>query len=138
MEFCKYVWNIIDWGKDKRLNEIRDSLYSLPESRQTASQLAKSRLPPSLDDSARSSSQKHRSLLFRGCNSKAKTIQEYPNSGANTLPSACFHEYNQDDSSMQIPAADDVYALPPASFEEYNQDESFVQIAAAGSFRENN
>jgi hypothetical protein len=115
VEFRKYVRNIIDWGKDKRLNEIRDSLNSLlEESRQTASQLAKSRPPPSSDDSARSSSQKRKSSSSRGRNSKAKIVQEYPNGGANTSPSACFHEYNQDDSSVQIPAADDVYAPPPA------------------------
>jgi len=123
VEFRKYVRNIIDWGKDKRLNEIRDSLNSLlEESRQTASQLAKSRPPPSSDDSARSSSQKRRSSSSRVRNSKAKTVQEYPNGGANTSPSACFHEYNQDDSSLQIPTADDVYAPPPASFQEYNQE----------------
>jgi hypothetical protein len=62
IEFRKYVRNIIDWGKDKRLNEIRDSLNGLlEESRKTASQLSKSRPPPSLDDSASSSSQKRRS-----------------------------------------------------------------------------
>jgi hypothetical protein len=115
VEFRRYVRNIIDWGKDKRLNEIRDSLNSLlEESRQTASQRAKSRPPPSSDDPARNSSQKRKSSSSRGRNSKAKTVQEYPNSGANTSPSACFHEYNQDDSPVQISAADDVYAPPPA------------------------
>jgi hypothetical protein len=115
IEFRKHALNIIDWGKDERLNKIRDSLNSLlEESRKAASQLAKSRPPPSSDDSARSSSQKRKSSSSRGRNSKAKTVQEYPNSGANTLPSASFHEYNQDDSPVQIPAADDVYAPPPA------------------------
>ncbi|KAF4632946.1 hypothetical protein G7Y89_g5178 [Cudoniella acicularis] len=122
VEFRKHVPNIIDWGKDKRLNEIRDSLNSLlEESRQTASQLAKSRPPPSSDDPARSSSQKRKSSLSRGRNSKAKTVQEYPNGGINTSPSACFHEYNQDDPFVQIPAADDVYAPPPTSFPESDQ-----------------
>ncbi len=73
VEFRKYVRNIIDWGKDKRLNEIRDSLNSLLEgSRQTASQLAKSRPPPSSDSA--SSSQKRRSSSSRGRNSKANTV----------------------------------------------------------------
>lgn len=31
VEFRKYVLNILDWGKDKRLNEIRDSLSRLLE-----------------------------------------------------------------------------------------------------------
>ena len=54
VEFRKYVRNIIDWGRDKRLKEIRDSLDILLEkNRKTASQQAKSRPPPS-DDSASS------------------------------------------------------------------------------------
>jgi hypothetical protein len=32
-------------------------------------------------------------------------VPGYPNGGANTSPSARFHEYNQDDSSAQIPTA---------------------------------
>ena len=51
VQFRKYVRNIIDWGKDKRLEEIRKSLDSLLENKKVASQLAKSRPPPS-DDSA--------------------------------------------------------------------------------------
>jgi hypothetical protein len=48
VEFRKYVRNIIDWGKDKRLEEIRKSLDSLlEENRKMASQLAKSRPPHS-------------------------------------------------------------------------------------------
>jgi hypothetical protein len=63
--FRKYVRNIIDWGKDKRLKEIRDSLDSLlEENRKTASQRAKSRRPPS-DDSA-SSSRKRRASSGKG------------------------------------------------------------------------
>ncbi|KAG9237037.1 hypothetical protein BJ875DRAFT_454745 [Amylocarpus encephaloides] len=30
LKFRKYVRNIIDWGKDKRLKEIRDSLDRQP------------------------------------------------------------------------------------------------------------
>ena len=51
VEFRKHIRNIIDWGKDKRLEEIRKSLDSLLENKKVASQLAKSRPPPS-DDSA--------------------------------------------------------------------------------------
>ncbi|RDL33272.1 uncharacterized protein BP5553_08711 [Venustampulla echinocandica] len=122
IEFRKYVRNIIDWGKDKRLNEIRDSLNSLlEESRRTASQLARSRPAPSSDDSARSNSHKRKSSSSRGRNSKTKTIQEYPNGGANTLSSACFQENDQDDSSVQIPAANNVYAPPSTGFQDLNQ-----------------
>ncbi|TAQ85520.1 hypothetical protein B7494_g6176 [Chlorociboria aeruginascens] len=143
VEFRRYVRNIIDWGKDKRLKEIRDSLDNLlEENRKIASQQAKSRPPPSSNDSASSSSQKRKSSSSRGRNSNAKAVQEYPNGGANISPSAYFHKYNQDDandiygppparfqendrynSSMQIPAADNVYAPPSASFQEYNPEQ---------------
>ena len=74
LKFRKCVRNIIDWGKDERLEEIRDSLDSLlEESRKTASQLAKSRPPPSSDDSASSSSRKRKSSSSRGRNSEVKT-----------------------------------------------------------------
>ncbi|KAK0728898.1 hypothetical protein B0T26DRAFT_749056 [Lasiosphaeria miniovina] len=61
IEFRKYVRNIIDWGKDKRLKEIRDSLDGLlEESRKRASEAAKSRQPPS-DGSATSSGKRRKS-----------------------------------------------------------------------------
>lgn len=83
VEFRKYVRNIIDWGKNQRLNEIRDSLNSLRgESRETASQLAQSRPPPSSDGSASSSGQKRRASSSRGRNSKAKSITGYQRGGA--------------------------------------------------------
>ncbi|KAM7204975.1 hypothetical protein V8F33_001216 [Rhypophila sp. PSN 637] len=64
LEFRKYVRNILDWGKDKRLNEIRDLLDSfLEESRKRTSEAAKSRPPPS-DGSTTSCGKKSRSLLF--------------------------------------------------------------------------
>jgi hypothetical protein len=48
LEFRKYVRNIIDWGKDKRVKDIRDSLdFLLEEGRKRASTAAKSRQPPS-------------------------------------------------------------------------------------------
>ncbi len=48
LDFRKYVLNIIDWGKDTRLKEIRDSLnHLLEESRKRTSEAAKSRPPPS-------------------------------------------------------------------------------------------
>ncbi|KAI1119947.1 hypothetical protein F5Y10DRAFT_259327 [Nemania abortiva] len=48
LEFRKYVLNIINWGKNKRLAEIRNSLdILLEETRKKASEAAKSRQPPS-------------------------------------------------------------------------------------------
>lgn len=65
IQFRKYTRNIIDWEKDKRLNEIRRSPDSLlEETRQRASEVAKSRLPPS-DGSATSSGKKRRSSSSR-------------------------------------------------------------------------
>jgi hypothetical protein len=58
IEFRKHVLNIIFWGRDERLNKIRDSLNSLlEESRKAASQIAKSRPPPFADDSVRNRSE---------------------------------------------------------------------------------
>lgn len=60
IEFRKYVRNIIDWGKDKRLKEIRDSLDSLlEESRRRASAAAKSR-PSPFDGSGTGSNKRHK------------------------------------------------------------------------------
>ncbi|KAF2245255.1 hypothetical protein BU26DRAFT_522349 [Trematosphaeria pertusa] len=47
IEFRKHVKNIIDWGRDKRLTEIRESLNTLLEAAgQSASEAAKARPPP--------------------------------------------------------------------------------------------
>lgn len=43
LEFRKYVQNIIEWGKDRRLREIQDSLDKLHEERRRSSEAAKSR-----------------------------------------------------------------------------------------------
>ncbi|CAG9938907.1 unnamed protein product [Clonostachys rosea f. rosea IK726] len=50
LKFRKYVRNIIDWGRDERMEGIRKSLDDLlEESRKIASAAAKSRVPPSAD-----------------------------------------------------------------------------------------
>ncbi|KAF2455207.1 hypothetical protein BDY21DRAFT_289948 [Lineolata rhizophorae] len=55
IEFRKHVKNIIDWGKDTRLKEIRESLDTLlEESRKRTSETAKSRPPPTKDSTSRS------------------------------------------------------------------------------------
>lgn len=54
IEFRKHVKNIIDWGKDQRLKEIRKSLDTLlEESRRRASEAAKSRPPPTKDSTSK-------------------------------------------------------------------------------------
>jgi hypothetical protein len=59
LEFRKYVRNIIDWGKDKRLKEIRDSLdILLEESRKRAAEV-KNRPAPS-DSSSGSGTKKRK------------------------------------------------------------------------------
>lgn len=51
MEFRKHVLNIIDWGKNERLIDIRESLSRLlEESIRKTSQLAKSRSSPSSEE----------------------------------------------------------------------------------------
>ncbi|KAK4140955.1 uncharacterized protein C8A04DRAFT_14488 [Dichotomopilus funicola] len=46
IEFRKYVRNIIDWGKDKRLKEIRDSLDTLLEKRRQRASEGRFRMTP--------------------------------------------------------------------------------------------
>lgn len=59
IEFRKHVKNIIDWGKDKRLKEIRESLDTLlEESRKRTSEAAKSRPPPTKDSTSKSKKHK--------------------------------------------------------------------------------
>lgn len=65
VDLRKHVLNIIDWGKDKRLKDIQDSLdILLEESRKRTSATAKSRMPLSAD-SASSSSSKTRKTSAR-------------------------------------------------------------------------
>jgi hypothetical protein len=129
VEFRKYVRNIIDWGKDKRLEEIRSSLNSLlEENRKMASQLAKSR-PPPLDDST--SSHKRKDSSSRERNSRTTSVQEYPSGGANAQPSASFQGSDQDEALVRTPAVDSAYTSGYATLPENNQDESSMQIAPA-------
>ena len=142
VDFRKRVRNTIDWGKDKRLKEIQDSLNSLlEESRKTASQLAKSRPPPSSGDSASSNSQKRKSSSSRG--PKARSVPEDHSGGASgtywkldATYNRYFHsdadgnitwaeeERYQDGSAVQTPAADNVYDPPYMSSSSSTQDSS--------------
>ncbi|KXX77075.1 hypothetical protein MMYC01_206328 [Madurella mycetomatis] len=75
LEFRKYVRNIMDWGNDKRLKEIRNSLDCLlEESRKRSSEAAKSRQPPS-DGSATSSGKKPRSSSSRKNSSRSSSMR---------------------------------------------------------------
>ncbi|KAK5651176.1 hypothetical protein OQA88_13194 [Cercophora sp. LCS_1] len=76
IQFRKCVLNIIDWGEDRRLNEIRDSLDSLlEESRKRASEEAKSRLPPS-GSSATGKGKKHKPSSSRKNSSRSNSVQD--------------------------------------------------------------
>jgi len=65
VEFRKHVRNIIDWGEDKRLKQIQESLDKLLEGSRRASEVAKSRPPPS-DNSASSSTHNFQSSHYQG------------------------------------------------------------------------
>ena len=81
LKFRKYVRNIIDWGKDKRLDEIRNSLDTLlEEGRKRAAETAKSRPPPSVT-SATSSGKKHKSSSSRRNSSRSNSVQEHSEDG---------------------------------------------------------
>lgn len=76
LKFRKYVLNIIDWGKDRRLNEIRISLDALlEEGRKRASEAAKARQPPSVG-SATSSGKRHKSSSSRRNSGRSDSMQE--------------------------------------------------------------
>lgn len=86
LDFRKYVRNIIDWGREKRLRDIRKSLGALSEENRTrASQLAKSRPPPS---SVSSTSSRKRNSSSRGQNSGITSVQEEPSAGASSTSSS--------------------------------------------------
>jgi hypothetical protein len=75
LEFRKYVRNIVDWGKNKRLNKIRDSLDTLlEENRKRTSEVAKSRHPPH-HGSATSRGKKHKSSYSRKSSIASNSIQ---------------------------------------------------------------
>lgn len=79
--FRKQVRNILDWGKDTRLAQIRDALDTiLEENRKKAAEHAKSRQPPS-DGSATTSSKKRKSSSSRGNSSRSNSVQG-PSGGA--------------------------------------------------------
>ncbi len=82
--FRKQVRNILDWGKDTRLNQIRDALdIILEENRKKAAERAKTRPPPS-DGSATSSGKKPKSSSSRRNSSRSNSVQGQ-NGGANEL-----------------------------------------------------
>lgn len=74
IKFRKYVRNIIDWGNDRRLNEIRVSLDLLEESKKRDSEAAKSPKTPS-DGQAASRGKKRKSLLSRRKSSRSESAQ---------------------------------------------------------------
>jgi hypothetical protein len=110
--FHKYVQDTIDWGKDKRLKQIRESLDNLLEqSRRRTSEAAKS-LPPPSDDCASSSSYKRKDSSSRGHNSRVKSVQKYPSGVSNAQSSGRFQGSVQDGSLAQTPAVDsDLYQV---------------------------
>lgn len=66
--FRKQVRNILDWGKDTRLTQIRDALdIILEENRKKAAERAKSRQPP--PDSSTTTSKKRKYSSSRGSSS---------------------------------------------------------------------
>ncbi|KAF1994144.1 hypothetical protein P154DRAFT_557414 [Amniculicola lignicola CBS 123094] len=81
LEFRKYVRNIVEWGKERRLKEIRDSLdILLEESRKRTSQIAKSR-PPSTDGSRGTGGKKHKSSSSSRNSSRSNSMQRQSGEG---------------------------------------------------------
>jgi hypothetical protein len=72
IQFRKYTRNIIDWGRDKRLKDIRDSLDNLfEEDRKRTSRVAKSRPSPS-EDPGNSRSRKRKASPKRNSSTRKR------------------------------------------------------------------
>ncbi|KAF2191730.1 hypothetical protein K469DRAFT_621613 [Zopfia rhizophila CBS 207.26] len=80
INFRKQIRNVLDWGKDKRLEQIRDALDTiLEENRRKAAGLAKARPLP--DASASSSSQRRKTSSSHGRSRRAQSVQQYQSEG---------------------------------------------------------
>ena len=97
VEFRKYVRNIIDWGKEKRLKQIQESLDNLlEESKRRTPEVAKSHPPPS-DNSASNSTHK------RKASRKGKTSHHNQVSDAiQDFQSSHYQVHEEDDSNCQL------------------------------------
>ena len=141
--FRKYVRNIIDWGKDKRLKEIRDSLDSLlEESRKTASQQAKSRPSPSDDsvssrghkrkDSRKGKTSDHNQVSDAIQDSQSSHYQSYEGSNPPAQqPLSSDYEHSLSDASRPVTSSygySSTDAPQPVTSNEYNPDTSHAQI----------
>lgn len=105
IEFRKYVRNIIDWGKDKRLKEIRDSLDSLlEESRMGVSEAAKSRQPPS--DGSETSSKKHKPSTSRRNSSRSNSAQAHSGGTKEPYWELDYPEVDQQDQDEGLALAE--------------------------------
>ncbi|KAM3071601.1 hypothetical protein ACMFMG_009477 [Clarireedia jacksonii] len=112
LEFRKYVRNIIDWGKDKRLQKIRDSLDILLEkNRETASQHAKSRPSPS-DDSASSRGHKRK-------DSRRENTSNHSPDAIQDSQSSHYQSYEEDDPNSQL-VSETVYYTSFSDQDGYN------------------
>ena len=129
LDFRKYVRNIIDWGKDKRLKEIQDSLDNLhEESRRRTSEVAKSR-PPPLDDPTSSSAHKHRASRTGRTSDHSQvsdTIQDFQSSHYQGYKGSYHPPAQQPVSSEYGHSSTD--APQPLTSSEYNPDTSHPQI----------
>lgn len=141
--FRKYVRNIIDWGKDTRLKEIRDSLDSLlEENRKTASHQAKSRPPPSDDSVSRSHKRKdsrkgktfdHNQVSDAFRDSQSSHYQGYEGDYNPPAQQPLSSDYGHSPSDAPQPVTSSygyssTNVSQPVTSSEYNPDSSQTQI----------
>ncbi|KAH8889921.1 hypothetical protein GQ53DRAFT_184525 [Thozetella sp. PMI_491] len=122
--FRKQVRNILDWGKDTRLTQIKCALDTiLEENRKKATEQARSRQPPS-DGSATTTSKKRKSSSSRGNSSRSNSL-EGPSGGA----SGAYLEWDETNSRL---AAEQSY--PPRQLQGFVDagDYTTPQDTAAG------
>lgn len=74
--FRRYIRNILDWSKDKRLREIRESLdFLLKEKRETAPEVVKPDPTPPLSSTSESAKRRRSTPLSTLGNSRTNSIQ---------------------------------------------------------------
>lgn len=102
------------WSKNQRLDEDEDEAYE--DSYELVPPIASTGIPAETAD-------------FTNCNSYECNDVEDPTRQLLTEYWTSFSPKNQDESCVQIPAADSVHAPPYASFSTRNQDDPSMQIS---------
>ncbi|KAF2249901.1 hypothetical protein BU26DRAFT_482673 [Trematosphaeria pertusa] len=114
-DFRKKVRNILDWGKDKRLKQIKDALdIILEESRKKAAEQAKTRQPPSDDSGSSASKRRKPSRRNSGRQTHDKGPSQPYRASYGTASQGIYPDAGQQDQSQELASLHS--AAEPTSF----------------------